>query len=159
VLQPSRRRPEFKEQYGIHDAPEGMLDWPWADERLAASRNYWIVTSDADGRPRSAPVWGVWFDDAVVFGSSPQSRKARNLARDPRVVINLESGDEVVILEGEGEPAQTTEEIAAAFAAKYDWKPAVGEREGWFQLRPRTAYAWLEADYTKSATRFDFYEA
>ena len=80
-----------------------MLDWAWADERLAASRNYWIVTADADGRPRAAPVWGVWFDDAVVFGTSPASRKARNLARDPRVVINLESGDEVVILEGEVE--------------------------------------------------------
>ena len=156
MLRPSRRRPEFRELYGIAEEPEGMVDWAWADERLAASRNYWIVTADADGRPRSAPVWGLWFEDAVVFGTSPASRKARNLARDPRVVINLESGDEVVILEGEVAPVETTEEIAAAFAAKYDWKPEVGERDGWFQLGPRTAYAWLEADYPKSATRFDF---
>ena len=134
-----------------------MLEWPWADERLAASRNY----CDRHRRRRraaslAAPVWGLWFDDAVVFGSSPESRKARNLARDPRVVINLESGDEVVILEGEVEQAHTTAEIAAAFSAKYDWKPEVGERDGWFQLRPRTAYAWREANYPKSATRFDF---
>jgi nitroimidazol reductase NimA-like FMN-containing flavoprotein (pyridoxamine 5'-phosphate oxidase superfamily) len=156
LLQPSRRRPEFKEQYGIHEAPDGMLDWPWADERLAASRNYWIVTSDADGRPRAAPVWGIWHDDAVVFGSNPESRKARNLTRDPRVVVHLESGDEAVILEGEVEAIQPTEEIAAAFEPKYDWKPEVKPSEGWFRLRPRTAYAWLETDYPKTATRFDF---
>ncbi len=31
-----RRRPEFRPLYGIHDAPEGMLDWAWAVERLTA---------------------------------------------------------------------------------------------------------------------------
>jgi Pyridoxamine 5'-phosphate oxidase len=151
-----RRRPGFRELYGIHEAAQGMLDWAWAVERLAASRNYWIVTADADGRPRAAPVWGVWFDDAVLFGSHPRSRKGLNLARDPRVVVHLESGDEAVILEGEVEPAESTEPVAAAFEEKYDWKPEVGERDGWFQLRPTTAYAWLERDYPKTATRFDF---
>jgi nitroimidazol reductase NimA-like FMN-containing flavoprotein (pyridoxamine 5'-phosphate oxidase superfamily) len=151
-----RRRPDFAELYGIHEAPEGMLDWAWAVQRLAASRNYWIATADADGRPRAAPVWGVWFDDAVVFGSHPRSRKGRNLVRDPRVVVHLESGDEVVILEGEAEPAEATEEIATAFEEKYDWKPEVGEREGWFRVHPKAAYAWLERDYPRTATRFDF---
>ena len=156
MLAPSRRRPGFREQYGIAEGPEGMVDWAWADERLAAGRNYWIVTADVDGRPRAVPVWGLWFDDAVVFSSNPESRKASNLGRDPRVVVHLESGDEVVILEGEAEPAESTEEIAAAYEAKYDWKPGVGEREGWFRLRPRTAYAWTEKSYPKTATRFDF---
>lgn len=156
MLEPTRRRPGFREQYGIADELAGMVDWSWADERLAASRNYWIVTADENGRPRSAPVWGVWLDDSVVFSSHPQSRKGRNLARDPRVVIHLESGDEVVILEGEVEPAESTEEIAAAFEPKYDWKPEVGSREGWFRLRPSRAYAWTEADYPETATRFDF---
>ena len=155
MLSPARRRPEFGPDYGIHESPEGMLDWAWADERLASSRNYWIGTVDEDRRPRAAPVWGVWVDDALVFGSNPRSRKARNLARDPRVVVHLESGDEVVILEGEVEPAETTDAIAAAFAAKYDWKPELGKSEGWFRLRPRTAYGWLEASYPKTATRFD----
>jgi hypothetical protein len=156
VLEPTRRRPGFREHYGIAAGPEGMLEWSWADERLAASRNYWIVTSDADGRPRAVPVWGVWFDDSVVFGAHPQSRKALNLRRDPRVVIHLESGDEAVILEGEVERVDPTEEIAAAFEPKYDWKPEVKASEGWFRLRPRTAYAWLETDYPRTATRFDF---
>jgi Pyridoxamine 5'-phosphate oxidase len=156
MLQPTRRRPGFREQYRIAEEPEGMVDWSWADERLGASRNYWIVTADEDGRPRAVPVWGLWFDDSVVFSSHPQSRKGRNLARDPRVVIHLESGDDVVILEGEVEPAESTEEIAAAYESKYDWKPDVGSSEGWFRLRPSRAYSWTETDYPESPTRFEF---
>jgi pyridoxine/pyridoxamine 5'-phosphate oxidase len=157
MLSPTRRRPEFSGQYGIHEAPEGMLDWAWADERLARSRNYWIVTSDEDGRPRAMPVWGIWFEDAVVFGTNPRSRKGRNLERDPRVLVHLESGDEAVILEGEVEPITPTHAVADAFKAKYDWRPDPKEDAAdWYRLRPKLAQAWLETDYAKSATRFDF---
>ena len=158
MLTPSRRRPGFSGHYGIHDAPDGMLDWAWADERLARSRNYWIVTADEDRRPRAIPVWGIWSDDAVVFGTNPRSRKARNLERDPRVVVHLESGDEVVILEGEVEGAEPSDELADAFEQKYDWRPDLGgaDAAGWYRLRPQRAQAWLERDYTKTATRFDF---
>jgi pyridoxine/pyridoxamine 5'-phosphate oxidase len=158
MLAPTRRRPEFGGQYGIHEGPEGMLDWTWADERLERSRNYWIVTADEDGRPRAIPVWGIWIGDSVVFGTNVCSRKARNLDRDPRVVIHLESGDEVVILEGEVEAIEATDEIADAFKAKYDWRPEVGGDNStrWYRLRAKTAQAWLETDYPKTATRFDF---
>jgi nitroimidazol reductase NimA-like FMN-containing flavoprotein (pyridoxamine 5'-phosphate oxidase superfamily) len=158
VLEPSRRRPDFAPKYGIKDEPEGMLDWAWADERLARSRNYWIVTADEDGRPRAVPVWGIWFDDAVVFGTNPRSRKGSNLERDRRVLIHLESGDEAVILEGEADPFSPTEAVADAFHAKYDWRPELTEEDtaGWYRLRPRLAQAWLESDYPKTATRFDF---
>jgi pyridoxine/pyridoxamine 5'-phosphate oxidase len=153
-----RRRPGFGTLYGIHDALEGMLDWDWAVERLTSSRNYWIVTADADGRPRALPVWGLWFADAVVFGTNERSRKARNLGRDPRAVVHLESGDEVVILEGEVETLELTEDISDEFHAKYDWRPEPGPDDStrWYRLQPERAQAWLEGDYTKSATRFDF---
>lgn len=29
-----------------------MLPWSWADERLGAARNYWIVTAGADLEPQ-----------------------------------------------------------------------------------------------------------
>ena len=157
MLEPSRRRPDFGPDYGIQEDPHGMLDWAWADERLARSRNYWIVTADEDGRPRSVPVWGIWLDDAVVFGTNPRSRKGSNLARDSRVLIHLDSGDEVVIVEGTVEPVTPTEAVAETFHAKYDWRPDLtDETQGWFRLRPRLAQAWLETDYTATATRFDF---
>jgi hypothetical protein len=102
----------------------------------------------------AAPVWGVWADGAVRFSTNPRSRKGLNLARDPRVVIHLDSGDDVVILHGEAEPYELEDSIADAYEAKYDYRPE--PREGWFRLRPRRALAWLERDYPKTATRFDF---
>lgn len=131
-----------------------MLDWGWAEERLTRARNYWIGTTDDDGAPAAAPVWGVWFEGAVYFGTNPRSRKGKNLARDPRVVIHLESGDEVVTLHGQIERETLPLEALDAYASKYDYRPAV--TEGWFVLRPRLAVAWVERDYPKTATRFDF---
>jgi pyridoxine/pyridoxamine 5'-phosphate oxidase len=148
-----RRRPKFEPGYGISADEDGMLDWSWAEERLLASRNYWIVTASSEGEPSAAPVWGVWADGAVYFGTDPNSRKGRNLARDPRAVVHLESGDEVVILHGEVELSEVDEAILDAYEAKYGYRPP-GTRL--FRLRPRRALAWLEAEYPKTATRFDF---
>ena len=151
---PRRSRPAFEPGYGISHDEEGMLDWSWAEERLAGSRNYWIVTVNADGSPATAPVWGIWFDGAVWFGTDPSSQKGRNLERDPRVVIHLESGDEVVILHGEIGREDLSRNAVDAYEAKYDFRPE--RTENWFVLRPRRALAWLERDYPKTATRFDF---
>jgi general stress protein 26 len=147
-----QRRPAFDPNYGISEAEEGMLPWSWAEERLAASRNYWVVTS-GEGGPGAAPVWGVWADGAVYFGTSPRSRKGRNIERDPRVVIHLESGDEVVILHGEVELAEVDDSILDAYEAKYGYRPPSTRL---YRLRPTRVLAWLEADYPKTATRFDF---
>lgn len=154
---PSASRPRFAPGYGISQEAEGRLDWDWAAERLFTARNYWICTAREDGSPHAAPVWGLWLDEAVVFATAPTSRKGRNLARDPRVAIHLESGDEVVILEGRVEPMQLDERVADAYEAKYDFRPdAAGGSDGWYRLRPAVAYAWLERDYPNTATRFAF---
>jgi Pyridoxamine 5'-phosphate oxidase len=148
-----RSRPDFEPGYGISKDEEGMLDWSWAEERLEASRNYWIVTAGADGVPAAAPVWGVWADGAVYFGTSPASRKGRNIARDPRVVVHLESGDEVVILHGEAGVVDVDESVLDAYEAKYGYRPPSTKL---YCLRPARALAWVEAEYPKTATRFDF---
>jgi pyridoxine/pyridoxamine 5'-phosphate oxidase len=148
-----RRRPDFDAAYGISEGEEGMLPWSWVEERLAASRNYWVVTTGDDGAPSSAPVWGVWAEGAVYFGTSARSEKGRNLARDPRAVVHLESGDEVVILRGEVEIVEVGESILDAYEGKYDHRPP---GKSLFRLRPLRALAWREADYPSSATRFDF---
>ena len=157
ALEPIASRPGFEPGYGIHESPEGMLPWSWAEERLERARNYWIGTARKDGRPHAAPVWGLWIEDAVLFSTSPRSRKGRNLARDPRVVVHLESGDEVVIVEGEVERVPLTEAAAEAYGAKYDFRPDPESPDGnWYAVRPRVAYAWLERDYPRTATRFSF---
>jgi hypothetical protein len=152
VTGPRSRRPSFEANYGISTDEEGMLPWSWAEERLAESRSYWIVTVDDDGAPSAAPVWGVWANGAVYFGTNPRSRKGRNIARDPRVVVHLESGDRVVILHGDVELAEVDDSIRDAYKAKYGLRPGTNL----FRLRPQRALAWLEDDYPKTATRFDF---
>ena len=153
---PVARRPGFHPGYGIKADEEGMLAWDWAEERLVAARNYWIVTTRADGRPHAAPVWGVWLRESLLFGTNPDSVKGKNISRDPRVVAHLESGDEVVIVEGR--VAQTDDgdllrEVERVYSDKYAFDATFS---GAFELRPEFALAWTESDYPRTATRFDF---
>ena len=158
--EPRVRRPRFP-GYGIHTGEDGLLPWSWAVERLRESRNYWISSTRPDGRPHAMPVWGAWIDGAVVFGTARDSVKGRNLAARPDVVVHLDSGDEAVILEGVVEEL-TDLHVLRAYAdeaeRKYAWRPDDEElRTGLhLALRPRVAYAWLEREYPRTATRFDF---
>ena len=86
--------------YGVPQSTQGMLPWSFARERLERARNYWVCTVRPDGRPHAAPVWGVWAKNALYFETARTSQKARNLAANPAIVVHLESGDEVVIIEG-----------------------------------------------------------
>lgn len=49
-----------------------------------------VWTCNEDGTPQVSVVWVVVQGDEVLFGTSAASRKARNLARDPRVVLSIE---------------------------------------------------------------------
>jgi hypothetical protein len=132
-----------------------MLPWSWAVERLERSRNYWICTTRPDGSPHAAPVWGLWWDGAVRFGTSPESRKGKNLEHDPRVLIHLESGDEVVTLEGAIQREPIDDAMADAYKAKYGFRPDPSQGP-WYVLRPARAFAWLESDYPTTATLFEW---
>jgi len=127
-----------------------MLPWSWAAERLAKAHNYWVVTSG----PHASPVWALWRDGALVFSCGARSRKARELAKDPRIVVHLESGDEVVIVEGRVEPAIADDSLIDEYERKYNFHAEAGE--GWYRVAPKRVLAWTEADYPKNATRFDF---
>ena len=91
--------------YGIKgpDEGSGLLPWTWAQERLTASRNYWLTSLWPDGRPHSMPVWGVWDEEALWFSSGRRSRKARNLEADARCVVTTEDANSPVIVEGSAE--------------------------------------------------------
>jgi hypothetical protein len=127
-----------------------MLPWSWAEQQLAAAHNYWVATSG----PHASPVWGVWQDATLVFSCGAASRKARALAADPRIVVHLESGAEVVIVEGRAEQISISPELLAAYAEKYG--PVSAEVGNWYRLAPTRVLAWREEDYPRSATRFDF---
>ena len=88
--------------YGIlgPDEGTGLLPWSWAEERLAASHDYWLTSLWPDGRPHSMPVWGVWDGEALWFSSGRRSRKARNLAADPRCIVTTDDPKNPVVVEG-----------------------------------------------------------
>ncbi|MCY3575578.1 MAG: pyridoxamine 5'-phosphate oxidase family protein [Chloroflexi bacterium] len=151
-----RLRPDMP-HYGVATAADGMLAWDWPTRQMRAARNYWVCSTRADGRPHAAPVWGIWFEGAFVFGTDANSIKAANIRRDPRVSIHLESGDDVVIIEGELRPAQLSAESMAALEARYTEKyglnPELAVDDALvLQLQPRKVLAWQEADFPTTAT-------
>ena len=153
-----RERPGFTPGYGISTSDDGLLDWTWATSRLVESRNYWVTSTRADGRPHAAPVWGIWHEDALVFSTDPRSAKGRHLVARPDVVVHLESGDEVVICEGRVELLTDRADLAAVNAV-YTAKYGTGidpdnPDHGVYRLHPMVAFAWREHDFPTSATRF-----
>lgn len=158
--EPRAERPGLREGYGISKDNDGLMAWPEVEAKLIASRNYWVCSTRADGRPHVAPVWGLWLDSALLFSSDPDSVKGRNLSRQPEVVIHLESGDDAVILEGRIERfADTSPEyngFVEAYEVKYGIRLEPDPSFAYFKLRPRTALSWLESDFPRTATRWRF---
>lgn len=140
--------------YGIKPENEGvgLLPYAWTEERLSAARNYWVCSVTPQGKPHAAPVWGLWYQGGFYFSTGDSSRKGRNLAANPEVVIHLESGDEVVILEGQVETV-TDKALQAVLDKAYQTKYNVPFQSA-LCVRPRTAFAWREHDFPGSATRF-----
>jgi Pyridoxamine 5'-phosphate oxidase len=136
-----------------------FLPWSHAEERLTRARNYWICTSRPDGRPHSAPVWGFWHEGALYFGTHRDSRKARNIAANTNVSVHLESGDDVVIVEGVAEqvdPKALARQLDAVCKKKYGMAMTVFPESIAFRVRPRVVLAWTEKDFPNNSTRWEF---
>ena len=153
---PSRQdRPVMPIGYGVGDPKYGFepIEWSWVVDQLTDARNYWIATRRVSGHPHVVPVWGVWLRDAFHFFTDPESLKGRNIQRDPNAAVHLESGDRVVILEGEFESCAADREVVSAYEAKYSISP--GEMpDDMFRLNASKILAWLESDFPKTATRW-----
>ena len=118
------------------------------------------MQDDALGCPARRPgVGGGDRCNPVPVQRAPH-RQGRNLAADPRVVVHLESGEDVVIVRGTAEdlgaPGQSPE-VVAALAAKYagesdrQYMPdADPDFDVVYGLRPRSAMMWRLADYEGS---------
>ena len=157
---PRADRPVMVGAYGLPRRRRGLLPWDWARRRLIRAHNYWISTTNPDGRPHAMPVWGLWLDEMFCFSTARRSRKARNLARDARLIVHLESGDQTVILEGrarEIRDAGRLRRYAAAYEPKYRFRPDPADAgHVTYGVRPRKAFGWRERDFPSSATRWRF---
>lgn len=103
-----------------------------------------LATVLPDGAPHTVPVWVDTHGDHVAIITGPDSRKARNLRRDPRVALSMTPVDnpfEPVIIRGrvvewiEGDAAW---EIIDRIAMKYIGGP--------YDRRQQRVVALIEPD-------------
>lgn len=158
VLVPKAGRPNIPD-YGISKSKKGLLPWKWALDRLRKSRQYWIATTRPDGTPHVMPVWGLWLEDGFYFSTGKNSRKAKNLAANPRCVVCSDNSAEAVIVEGTVGSAspQILKSIFAAYNKKYKFDVST-MGEPFFYVRPHIAFGLYEKKFTGTATRWTFSE-
>ena len=65
-----------------------------ARELVQGANQAHLATLLADGSPHSVPLWVDLEGEHVAFLTDPNSRKARNIARDPRVAISVTDRDQ-----------------------------------------------------------------
>jgi PPOX class probable F420-dependent enzyme len=150
--------------YGVPADDQGMLPWSHLQQRMAQSRHYWVSTIRPDGRPHATPVWGVWLDGVLYIEGGPDTRRGRNIEANPSVAVHLESGEDVVIVEGEAHmdpnPDQAlTARLAEAFGDKYAYANYRPDPKNWqggglYAIRPHVAIAWTK--FPRDATRWTF---
>lgn len=97
----------------------------------------------------------------MYFGTASSSRKARNLAHNPALSVHLDSGDDVVILEGTAIKVDlsdkfTFKKLDAALRSKYKMPLMVVPESVVYSVRPRVVLAWTEKDFPNNATRWTF---
>ena len=154
----------------------GVAARPWSESRsrLDEAEIYWLSSVRGDGRPHVTPVAAIWIDDAIVFGTGPDERKAMNLAANPHCVVTtgtnqLGHGLDVVV---EGDAVRMTNvdrlrAASAAFIVKYagvfryevrdDGSVAGGGGEVLlFRVAPQKAFGfWRDGGFSQTRWRFE----
>lgn len=103
-----------------------VVEWDTAIDKLGSApppppdslncRTTWLSTINADGSPHVTAVGALWLDGAYWFQTGDGTRKARNVARDPRCSIAVSVLDADIVVEGDA--VRVTERTAVARAAK-----------------------------------------
>jgi hypothetical protein len=140
------------------------MTWGEVARRLSAARTYWLGTTMPSGAPQAAPVWGVVTGQTLHLYSERSTVKARNLAADPRIIVHLESGEDVLIVRGVADdlgPPSSVPSVVAALAAKYtgpadqQYLPSADpDFDVVYAIRPLSAMAWRLDDYAASQRRW-----
>jgi Pyridoxamine 5'-phosphate oxidase len=137
------------------------------DERdafLTEQRTCRVATVSPDG-PHVTPLWYLWDGAYVWLYSIVRSQRWTDLARDPRIGIVIDSGEDYFDLHGveitgaveivgevprTGEPEPALTAVEQAFARKYQGVDDMvhDNRHGWLRVVPRKISSW---DFRKIA--------
>jgi hypothetical protein len=124
------------------------LEWSWVDAALAGAPDYWVIApTPADGvHPHPRPVWGVWLDEQLYLSiGSPAI--ARATVTGAPVTVHLDSGVDVVIVEGDVAGPTDAADVIAAYDRKYDWTYTVDEYGPLTTVTPRRVLAWRSGGF------------
>ncbi|HEY6531953.1 MAG TPA: pyridoxamine 5'-phosphate oxidase family protein [Acidimicrobiales bacterium] len=168
MTRPTAEQPRMPD-YGVGASGWSPLPWGWAAERLGPTRNYWVVTASAAGRPHSLPVWGVWHDPDLrfMFSCGPTSRKARDLSENHQVAFTVDDTVECVSVEGRARVLGATDPVADRWVERYleKYRPISADLSADFiranlivEVEPDRAFGVIEREdeFSTRATRWAF---
>jgi PPOX class probable F420-dependent enzyme len=129
---------EAKNLADLYDLP--LVDWAAVTTRLDAGltqapgtggpdrHTCWLATINADGSPHVTGIGAMWADGAFWFETGEQTRKGRNVARDPRCTLSLAAREFDLVVEGDARRV-TDPAVVAAMAQRWaeDWPCRVDE--------------------------------
>ncbi|NUS42531.1 MAG: pyridoxamine 5'-phosphate oxidase family protein [Mycobacteriaceae bacterium] len=89
----------------------------------------WLTTLDATGAPHVTPVGAAWLDGEFWFQTGDVTRKAKNIARDPRCVVSVSAHDFDLVVEGTAAKVEDPAAVArvAAVWAEGGWPCSVDD--------------------------------
>lgn len=99
----------------------------------------WLATINGDGSPHVTGIGALWFDGTFWFETGEQTRKGRNLARDPRCSLSPATHQFDLVLEGGAEKV-TDPATVATMAGRWN-------AQGWPARVDESGLA-LTADYS-----------
>jgi PPOX class probable F420-dependent enzyme len=91
------------------------VEWATIEDRLARGvsqapgtggpdrHTCWLATINRDGSPHVTGVGALWYEGAFWFETGEQTRKGRNLARDPRCTMSVATHEFDLVVEGVAE--------------------------------------------------------
>ena len=139
----------------------GFIPWSNVDRRLRATREVWVATASVTGAD-AVPVWFWWDGESLFFSTKSASRKARNIARQPAIVVHNGDGADPIIVKGDAERVTDLDELERvdrAYREKYV-DPYSGveatiyvQGDSVFRVRPRLVMAW---SYATCSSRTDW---
>ena len=152
-----------------------LADLSIHDDPLSPNRStFWLTTLNADGSPHVTSVGALWHARSGWFQTGDRTRKARNVARDPRCSVSVATKGFDVMIAGDARRVRDPRVVAeiAALWAKSGW-PAQPDQSGtgitapfnapsqgpppWnvYRIEPRSATVALGVD-PGGLTRFRF---
>jgi hypothetical protein len=107
----------------LYDLPP--IEWTSVTARLDAAdltmapgtggpgrHSCWLTTLDADGAPHTTGLGAEWVDGTWWFETGKESRKGRNLARDPRCTLAIALQEFDLVVEGHAALVSDPETVA-----------------------------------------------